>query len=246
MITSIKFILIDFINFLRNKPTETEREKTSVLYYVFVYFLVYFVSMGLHLSIVIVYNILDVPYDPIPKSELLDTSNISFFIFGVILAPIIEELSFRYPLIYTRNSLVIGLAFFTISAFFTNRTTISGHHEISYFVQKLMSPRFLCFLFAIFSIYLITRIDKVNFFLSNIWDRYLIVIVYILAIYFAYLHFELPITAKNIIWIAPLIVPHFFFALYYSYIRLKLGFIYCILIHMTNNFIAFILTLISF
>jgi|GEM_PF-3725976 len=241
MISNIKFIIIDFLNFLRN-PTGSGNKKVNFLYYVFVYFLVYFFSMCLYVGIIILYNVIAVPCDLV-KEHLQPINNSLFVIFGVVLAPIIEELSFRYPLKYTKNALFIGLSFFTISAFFTNQTTISSHHNISYFAHKLTNPHFLYFLFAILLICIVTRFEKVNVFLSNIWDKYLIFIIYLLAAYFAYLHFELPQTAKNLIWIPPLVLPYFVSALYFSYIRLKLNLRYSILLHMIGNLIFFILTL---
>ena len=242
MISNIKFVIIDFIDFLQS-PTNTENKRVNFLYYFFVYFFVYFSSMCLYLGIVILYNVIDVPYDPVvSNSQPLILSSIIFFIFGVILAPIIEELSFRYPLKYTQNALSIGLIFFTISAFFTNQTVISGHHNMSFFIQRLMNPNFLRFLLAILLIYFVTRFEKVNVFLSNIWDKYLTVIIYLLAAYFAYEHFPMPKTAKNLIWIPPLILPYFISALYFSYIRLKFNLLYCILLHTIGNLIFFALT----
>jgi hypothetical protein len=190
----------------------------------------------LRIGIPIIFSILDVPViakEPLTKSLL---SPVWLFLFATIIAPFFEEFTFRYPLNYKKNSLFIGFLAFIIIAFFTNQQSAS---ELLY-ESKIMHPQLLWWHIAFaLLIFVATRFDKINKFLSQIWNKYLIVIVYVLSTYFAYMHFLLPLSGINWIWLPVSVVPQFFSALYFSYLRLRVKFSYCIFLHMIFNGIAF-------
>jgi hypothetical protein len=167
-----------------------------------------------------------------------------FFIVGVFIAPFFEELSCRYPLKYNKNALFIAFLAYIIIVFCTSISAmdrISNMTDFSFKNFNFESQVIRSFLWSIIYallIFVATRFNKINKILSKFWDKYLIVVVYISAAYFAYLHFPLPKTGINWVWLPVLVAPQFFSALYFSYIRLRVKFSYCVFLHMILNGVA--------
>jgi hypothetical protein len=160
-----------------------------------------------------------------------------FIFIGVIFAPIFEELFLRYPLKYTKNSLIVGFISFLIVKFFTTITAMNSIREMSF---NLDIYEIFYYIAIGLLIFVATRFQTINNFLSKFWNKYLIIIVYVFAAYFAYNHFSLPIVGVNWLWLPIFVLPQFFTALYLSYIRLQVKFSYCIFLHMILNAVAFL------
>lgn len=242
MISILKSILIDFVKFL-TKPLDKQNTKINFFYFLIAFIIILLFSNFLNICISTFFTILGIPFNEVDKSLVFVTPNGLLFLVGVILAPFIEEFGFRYPLKYTKNSLLISVISITITLFFVNRTVISKQNILQYLIQTFNNPNFLYFILAIIIIYVITRFKRINFYIVRFWGKYINLIIYLYAFYFAFLHFSLPKTAINIVWLLPTVLPQFFMALYFSYIRLRVKFSYCILLHMINNFVVFTFTL---
>lgn len=236
MITIIKYIIKDFYLFLKH-PIKDQNKKIGFLYYLLVFGLITIVSHILRIGIPLLFSIFDVPviYNAPSAEQIKPMSFCWMFLFGAILAPLFEELSFRYPLKYSRNSLFIASVSFIIAIYFTGQYAANKLLQTTDFnFSKLNHELLWCTALAIL-IFIITRFNKINKLLFRFWDKYLIIIIYLSAVYFAYIHFPLPKSGINWLWLPILVVPQFFMALYFSYIRLRVSFRYCIFLHMILN-----------
>jgi hypothetical protein len=239
MLTNIKYIVKDFWSFLKH-PTSESCKRLGFFYYLIVFVLLMIAAGILRIGIPILFAIIDLPgiiYDPIQVIKPIPEK--WFFLFAVFIAPAVEELSFRYPLKYKKNSLFIGFVSFTVYCFFTNLQAIGSLFNEAKILYAELLWWHIVFALLIFAV---TRFEKINRFLSKFWDKYLIVIVYLFSAYFAYLHFPFPKTGINWIWLPVMVLSQFFSALYFSYIRLRVKFLYCIFLHMILNAFANLLS----
>jgi hypothetical protein len=240
MLINIKYIVKDFWSFLKH-PTSESSKKLGFFYYLLVFVLLMIAVVILRIGIPILFSIIDLPGIFYDSTKIIKRVPAKwFFLFAVFIAPVVEELSFRYPLKYKKNSLFIGFVSFTVFCFFTNLGAIDSLFNEAKILRVELLWRHIAFALFIFAV---TRFEKINRFLSKFWDKYLIVIVYLFSAYFAYLHFPHPKTGINWIWLPVMVVSQFFSALYFSYIRLRVKFLYCIFLHMILNAFA---TLLSF
>jgi hypothetical protein len=237
MLTKIKYIFQDFISFLKH-PIVENGKKVGFFYYLIVFALVMIIASILGVGILFIFSIIDIPivhYNPaeIPQPIPYEWN----FLLAVLITPLVEELIFRYPLKYWKNSLFIAFTVLFVSSTFTNSYAVISRilNLTSEFDFNRLIYRSLWFIVFALLIFVATRFDKINKILSKFWDRYLIVIVYVLAAWFAYLHFPLPKTEINWVWLPARVAPQFFMALYFSYIRLRVNFSYCIFLHMILN-----------
>jgi di/tricarboxylate transporter len=123
--------------------------------------------------------------------------------------------------------LFICVLAFGLSAVFFNQVAMSS---FTFNTQRLLIilPIAVC-------VFLLTRIEKVNNVLQKFWQHYLIIILYISAIYFAQAHFPLPKEGFNLILLPFTVFPFFAFALYMSYLRLRVDFKYNVFFHIGHN-----------
>ena len=233
MLKKIKYIIKDFCLFLKN-PSNRESEKLNFFYYVMAFAIVILVAGIIRIGVPIIFTIFDVPTIPNKPSDIQPIPIGWFVLLATFIAPLSEELAFRYPLKYTKNSLFIGFVAFIFINFVTNQYAASKLVHTTYNFQESL-PYLLCYFAIALLIFILTRFEKINKYLSQFWNKYLIFIVYIFAAYFAYRHMPIPKTGINWLWLPILVFPQFLMALYFSYIRLRVKFIYCIFLHMIVN-----------
>ena len=150
----------------------------------------------------------------------------------VIIAPIIEELTYRIGLIYSKQNLTI---------------TVIG---ISYFILKntFELKRFLCMIIACaLAIVLYFGLKKINDdLLSKFWKNNRRKILYGFLLIFGLPHLvNYELTTKLLIFSPIVILPHIVAGFIYSYARLSSGIILAICIHSLNNGIVPLILLIT-
>jgi membrane protease YdiL (CAAX protease family) len=160
-------------------------------------------------------------YDPLLKILIIAIS-----------APIIEELSFRVGLIYSKRNLTI---------------TIIG---ISYFILKntLGLERFICIMIACtLGLVLYFSLNQVNDdLLSKFWKKNRRKIFYGLLLIFGLPHLaNYELTTELLIFSPIIVLPHIVAGIIYSYARLSSGMILAICIHSFNNGILPLISLIA-
>ncbi len=225
-------IITDFFLFLQKKDTaRTIKRKRNIFRDILLLFL--FLKFSTYFYIKVLDTIFELPVQKI----ISQTSNFNRLILtGVLLAPLIEELTCRLALIYKRSNLSIsaGLLFSLIF--------------ISIFHIKLLS--YLGF-FLIFSvpalIYIILDYNKEKSdpLLQNLWNKHFYLIFYLSSIIFTFLHisnYKID-SFKQGILIPLLLVTYFFTGLILGYIRVKFGFFWSWFTHVLNNLLSVLIIL---
>ena len=228
IIKETSFILKSFGWFLLH-PNDRKEEKKSVFGYVIAFIIVticgYIVQFGL------LFLLTQFGLQPMSRTAPpIDIAPWKMILIGMLLAPVMEEFIFRYPLKYSRNGLFIGVLLLTVMGLFLSRTAVS---EGAVSATKLM-----IWLPVTAAVFLLTRSGKINSFLKLFWNKYLAVIVYVMAAWFAIVHFTLPWEGINFLYLPVVVFSQLVFALYLSFLRLKVSFVYCILLHTAFNLLG--------
>ncbi len=177
------------------------------------------------------HNIFDIP-KRITLEKLSNYTPLTKVLMIVIIAPIIEEYTYRIGLLFSKRNITI---------------TIIG---ISYFTLKKLSEfdRLYCVLIALgigISICLILNHKRDDLFFE-IWKTNRRKIFYTLLLLFSFLHItDYEITNKLLIYSPIVMLPHFVAGFIYSYARLSSGVILAICIHSFNNGISPLLVIIT-
>jgi hypothetical protein len=144
-------------------------------------------------------------------------------IFIILLGPLLEELAFRLPLSLIKNEILISLPFicFMIFVFLKKNTSLS---KSIIFLGLLV---LFCILF-----YLVKKIDFKNV--------YFVFFLNLSVFLFAFSHWNnskfisnIGFFDRTIIYILPMLIMGYFL----SYIRLKYGFYWSLILHITHNLI---------
>jgi len=161
--------------------------------------------------------------------DLLEQFNFLYiFILAVIIAPIFEEILFRY---YINKPSLFVYGFLTALLFF-----------IVYASFSKMIGLYISIPLAFLVIYVISQ-DEIVDKLTRVYKDYFPYFFYFGAVLFAYVHiFNFD---GSMLWYhTPLLVfPQFFLALYLGYIRIRNGIQYSIFVHALNNCIPMLIML---
>lgn len=220
-----KSVLDSFFVFLLH-PNGQKEKKRSFISYVISFIIVSL--FALLFQILILFLLTQLGFSSIAKDGPMPTTSFQIIFIGMLIAPIFEELIFRYPLKYTQNGLFIGL----LSLSIMNLLTRNSLNNLSI---PIIIKSGIVFLIAIV-LYFLTRNKKINTLFQKFWEHRLAIIVYVFSIYFAIGHFGLPFQGANWLFLPFVVFPSFVFALYQSFLRLKIGFNYCVFIHIGYNF----------
>jgi len=224
MFFNIKYILKSYFYFLRYPLGDKYEDKgVSATPYIFVYVLIWILSMMLFLFGSWLLAVFDLELIRQPRNPI-DVSLSRTIIVGMLFAPIVEELTYRYSLgKYSKNRLIIAL--------------IASYLGTTFFMQEINFSlnRTIIWACVILFFLLIRNNVKIQSFIGRYWNKYLIVLIYLSSAYFAMCHFIHPIVGTNWIFMSVAVFPHFVGALYYSFLRIKKGFLWCVLFHLAHN-----------
>lgn len=149
-------------------------------------------------------------------------SAIEILLLSSFFAPIIEELTFRLPLKFSKNNLLIA----SIGIAFTFSRIIA---EIEYVYSSIISIGV-----GILSYFLLS--PKVIEVLSKFWSSNKLLIFYTSLITFSFLHLKnYEITYELLLFSPIIILPRILGGLLFSYVRLNSGIIIAICFHSFNN-----------
>jgi len=147
--------------------------------------------------------------------------NISYFLMGVILAPVLEEFIFRAPLKFTKRN----LWFFCIGYIYLVSRFIYKSNSIYGVIGILSLTLVLIYLYKY-------RVYKTHFKLN--------VIIYLSALIFSAIHFQnLDFDYTSTIGALTYAFPIFFGGLVLSYLRLKYSLLAAIIFHSLHNLVAY-------
>lgn len=185
-----------------------------------------------------------IPFERININETdPELSIIVSFIIFVFCAPIVEELSFRFPLILKRYSISVALCAYMLSMlFFTKMASlkIASGEFIEYTISRGESLLLLLGLIVGISIFFHFTSEKIILKLKLLFNNYGTLIIIIISSYFAFSHALLPIKWVNMPWIIAMIFPHFYSGLTYSFLRVRYNTVISILCHAVWNLFTFL------
>jgi hypothetical protein len=141
-------------------------------------------------------------------------------LYGILLAPIVEELLFRLILVFNKKNLIVLI--FTTFALLVNFTLREEVVKIALFLLLAVN---------LIIVYKYENQCKVYFI------RNFKVLFFLIAGLFAFLHFFnfLGISRSNFLFLPLLVIPQFILGLILGYIRITYGLVYSIFFHVLIN-----------
>lgn len=170
-----------------------------------------------------------------PLSKSIAQPDLKILILSCSLVPIIEEIAFRLPLIFSSLNLSLStciLSFYTINKFFPVESQYdTGNY---FFLRVLIAVIIGCIVWFVSKKYA----DA----LKSFYKKNPFLIIYTYSLVFAMMHIGNYVIDSNFlltyVWV---ILPVFISALLYSFARLKYGFFYSLSLHVINNLIPTII-----
>ena len=233
----------EYLAFLKNPIFDYKRDQPlDMMVVIKLFFIVFAVEMLLFIPISAALGVEDIPHSMESIMENMSTWQVVGL--AVVLAPLMEELLFRFHLRYKVLSIMflalVSLAYAGLigSYFFPDAfSDLGGISEALVGDPFLLSVGLIAILLSFGVFYLIFRQVEVK----NI-ASYFPFLFYLTALVFALVHisnFQLPAERW---FIAPLlVVPQFILACYLGYIRVRNNIQYSIFIHAFNNAIPVML-----
>lgn len=146
----------------------------------------------------------------------------------LIIAPLVEEISYRLFLKFTPLNLALSFAF--ISYFVLSLTTKTEYYIINFSALYIL---LICIGVFVISFLLIKKKQEI---ITQFYNSRFRLILYFSILLFAYSHLtNYPIETVVLILSPILIFPQIISGILYSYIRLKLGFMLGVILHISKN-----------
>jgi len=184
------------------------------------------------------------------ENLLKDSSPLQFLFMLAGLAPVLEELVFRFPLRFRRGSFFILLLVSSLLCYLISAQYWPPLHElipadqpddVNEILKKInFSAAGITGLWFVIGLFFILVMSMSNAFLSKTGrfvDSIFPYIFYITAMIFGYVHFTNFTGEMKWFWIPFLIMPQFMMGLVMGYARLRFGMTANILLHAVNNLI---------
>jgi hypothetical protein len=166
-------------------------------------------------------------------------SPLVLFLLGGFILPFVEEIAFRLSLRFRAGNL--ALSAFALMYYFVTKAVFQT--KISLIDDSFISRVAIAFVFGLV-IYLWLVNAKVNQRLQNFWLTNFKYIYYLSCIVFAWMHIsKYELTLLNVLLLPILTLPQLFSAIIYGYIRVKFGFCYPLMLHVSMNSLVLIFSL---
>jgi CAAX prenyl protease-like protein len=160
--------------------------------------------------------------------------SIIFFI-SVIVAPMIEELSFRLMIKPYKSNSYLGFGFL-VAFMFLLFTKI--YEKTNFNTEVAFHILFVLIALGIaFSVKILLK--KIDFDLNNFIESKLPLFIFISSFLFSLSHIYVVDSPKSFLLYIPILLPYFFIGYILSYARLSMGFFYAFLCHALNNLFFF-------
>lgn len=164
-----------------------------------------------------------------PLKEDMNHPDLVFLLLSCSLIPIIEEIAFRLPLLFSPWN--VSLSSGVVSFYLINRlfTLESQFDTGNYFFLRIMMSIMMGGIVWMIS-------NRYSNDIKPFYGRSLGLIVYIYSLIFAAMHIgNYDLNSNVLLAYLLLTIPHFISALMYSFARLKYGFSYSVGLHIVNN-----------
>lgn len=166
------------------------------------------------------------------SSKFENSSDFEILFWMAIYAPIVEELTYRLPLKFSKWNLTISIMGLSLAI-------LRIFTEIEYFYCFIFSLGIGCLFYLFLNP---KRIEILRVF----WVKNKLTIFYSFLLVFSFLHIiNYEITLEVLLFSPIIVLPRILGALVYSYVRLSSGIILAIFLHAFNNGIFKVVALIS-
>ncbi|WP_299439418.1 hypothetical protein [uncultured Aquimarina sp.] len=228
----------DIAGFIKNPDTQITSQKSTKLK-IYDTIGLYILKMIFLIPVVLFFALV---YDPeniqgVKMSERF--SPLVFLLVGGFLLPLIEEVAFRLSLkfkpIYLALSISVFLYYFLTKVIFQTKNTAVDE---SFVIRIVSAIAIGVILLPILNSKLVKRK------LTKFWSSNFRIIYYVSCIVFAWMHIsKYELVWINIVLLPILTLPQLMSAIANGYIRVKFGFQYPLLFHMSNNLVSIGLSL---
>ena len=165
-----------------------------------------------------------------------------YYIFGIILTPIYEEISFRllltnfnFRLITISLSLILGTSLYYFI-----------RYNLLIFDSPIIQNLSFYFYPIIFAIPFFLTFNLIKFRLKNDWNNLFPYVFYFFTIIFAFFHlFRLNVNFKDVVFLPIILSQYFVLGISFGYIRIKFGILCSIIFHFVWNFPYFLIKLLE-
>ncbi|NTV31053.1 CPBP family intramembrane metalloprotease [candidate division WWE3 bacterium] len=251
--------IVSLINFIRKPiyPNEISTDSFAHKFWTVIQFLSLHYAISIPFGILIVVILTAVNYPVENHSVVNFFSNEPWYftlLVGSILAPIIEELTFRLPLRYSALNVSVFIGFVSLLIFqLMDELNLPFMDLIPEQIRSVGilsgGPIFTAsFSVGILILFLIVRQFIKKDAALGWYSRHVGVLFYLSALSFGFVHLENYTGLGTLIFLAPILVaPQIIGGLMWGYLRIRYGFGWSILIHSLYNFIGIVpFTILSF
>jgi len=212
----------------------TGRSKKGLIFFLLKMLLILVIFKAFSIGLVFFLSwlqVFEVPVN-ITSAKLQNSSDFEVLFMIAVYAPIVEELTYRLPLKFSKWN-------FIISAMGLNLAFLRIFGEIEYLYCFLSSTAIGIILYPFL------KQSKIVL-LREFWTKNKLIIFYFFLLVFSFLHLKnYEITTEVLLFSPVIILPRILGAIIYSYIRLSSGVLVAICFHAFNNGIFKIITIIS-
>jgi hypothetical protein len=171
-----------------------------------------------------------------PASKVNDLSFAKLILFALLLAPLFEELVFRLSLIYSKLNLSISLSLAIASII----TSVFDIRLLTWFGGVTFFLAF-CVLYIV-----LNNLTTFQIKIEGFWEKYFILVFYILTFLFGIFHMaNYQLNSFSALTLAFVFsIPQIIGALFLGFVRIRLGFIWAVILHVLFNAVPFGLILV--
>ncbi|MBE9468798.1 MAG: CPBP family intramembrane metalloprotease [Bacteroidetes bacterium] len=240
----IKIIFVDFLKFLINPNSQRIKLKSENALYIkkiLITICITIVSVITGLFLFVLSNLIltklnIVPPDVVNHGKVLAIETFSIyqiFFLSAILAPIIEEIIFRLPLIFNNLYLALSISsFYLLLKLLAKVDFYMGNYDFEYIITHTVIGVSL-FIVTL----LILKIKWVKNTLLNIYKNKFGLLFYSIAVVFGIIHYP----GELSLYMFSLTIPQTIAGIFNGYVRLKFGFQYAVLMHLITNSFCFLM-----
>lgn len=233
-------LLKDVFDFIKKPRNETDFDK-SIKLKIYDTIGLFILKMILLIPVLMFFGLI---YDPenVQNSNMIERfSPLSLLFVGGLILPFIEEIAFRLSLVF--NKVYFSLSSSVLMYYFLTKTIFNTKISM---VDESFGLRILIALSFGILILLILNFRKVNKKATNFWNRNFHYVFYVSCLVFAWIHIsKYELNWLNILLLPILTLPQLLSAILYGYTRVSFGFIYPLILHISMNSIAILMSFLS-
>ena len=230
----------DIVGFIKTPKNEADLEK-STKFKIYDTIGLYILKLVCLIPVFLLFAFIEDPKNLTSASMSERFSPLVFLLVGGFILPLLEEIEFRLSLKFRPVFLALSLS----GLMYTFLTKAIYHTKISMVDESFIWRVVLAITFGVL-IFPLINISPVKQRLTQFWSNHFRAIYYLVCIVFAWMHIsKYELNWVNILLLPILTLPQLMSAIISGYTRVRFGFEYPLLFHMSTNVLAVGLSLLS-